>query len=183
MYAANFFLLLPGDRRRRLLDACRKVSWSLFLEWRHNLHAGDVFRRVVTAWMENAARRRARRRWYVAFQNDSLLARLRIGDWNRRHQSLRVRHQWLAIQIVGGRQLNHLAEVHHGHPISNVLDDRKVVGDEHVGEIVLSLEILEQVDHLRLHGHVQSGDGLVTDDKLRLDRQGTRDPDALSLAA
>src|SRR2546423_1292627 len=183
MYAANLFLLLPANRRRRLLDACREVTWSFFLERRYNLHTRDVLRRVVTARMENAPRWWTGRRRYVALQNDALLPRLGIGDWNRRHQSLRVWHQRLAIQIVGCRQLNDLAEGHHRHTIGDVLDDREGVGDEHVGEIMLSLQVLEQVYHLRLHRHIQRGDGLVTDDESRLDRQCARDANALALAA
>ena len=47
----------------------------------------------------------------------------------------------------------------------------------------LALKILEQVDDLRLHAHVQRTHRFVTDDEARLDRQGPRDADALPLAA
>ena len=57
------------------------------------------------------------------------------------------------------------------------------MGDEEVGEPELCLEVLEQVDDLRLDGHVQRRDGLVRDDELRAHRERARDADALALTA
>ncbi len=64
-----------------------------------------------------------------------------------------------------------------------MLDDGQVVGDEQVGQSQLSLEVVEQVDHLGLDRHVESRDRLVADDELRLHRQGTGDADPLPLTA
>lgn len=58
---------------------------------------------------------------------------------------------------------------------------RQVVRDEDVGDPQLLLQLVEQVQHLRLHGEVQRGDRLVTDDHVGVQRQGTGDPDALAL--
>ncbi len=55
--------------------------------------------------------------------------------------------------------------------------------DEHVGERELVLEVLEQVDDLRLDRDVERGDGLVGDDQLRAERQRPGDPDPLPLPA
>ena len=52
MYATSFFLLLPADTRRRLLDAVNEVPGRFFLERRDDLHAGDVLRRMMAARME-----------------------------------------------------------------------------------------------------------------------------------
>ena len=41
----------------------------------------------------------------------------------------------------------------------------------------------KKVDDLGLHGDVERGDGLVADDHLRVQRQPTRNPDALALTA
>ena len=46
----------------------------------------------------------------------------------------------------------------------------------------LVLQILEQVEHLRLHRDVQGGDGFVTHDELGIDGQRPGDADALPLA-
>src|SRR3546814_3757206 len=76
-----------------------------------------------------------------------------------------------------------LAEVHHGHAVGDVAHHREVVGDEHVGEVELGLELLQQVHDAGLDRHVESRDGLVEDDQLRLQGQGPGDADALALAA
>ena len=67
--------------------------------------------------------------------------------------------------------------------VRDVPDDGQVVGDEHVGEAELVLQVLEQVDDLGLDRHVERGDRLVADDQLRPQRDGAGDADALALAA
>ena len=62
-------------------------------------------------------------------------------------------------------------------------DDAEVVGDEQVGEVELVLEVLEQVDDLRLDRDVERRHRLVGDDQLRLQGERPGDPDALALAA
>src|SRR6267378_560769 len=111
MYATNLLLLLPADDRRRLLDAGGEVSGRLFLQRRNYRCASGVPGRMVAARMEDASRRRIRGRRDVTLENDSLLTRLGIRDRNGGQQRLRVGHQRLAIEIVGARQLDHLAEV------------------------------------------------------------------------
>ena len=61
--------------------------------------------------------------------------------------------------------------------------DAEVVGDEEVGEPEVVLQVVEQVDDLRLDRDVERGHRLVGDDQLRLQRQRARDADALALAA
>ena len=72
--------------------------------------------------------------------------------------------------------------MHDRDPVGDVADDADVVGDEDVGEAELVLQVLEQVDDLRLDRDVEGGDRLVGDDQLRLYRQGPRDADPLALA-
>ena len=45
------------------------------------------------------------------------------------------------------------------------------------------LEVFEQIQHLRLHGDVERGDGFVGDQDFRIERQRAGDADALPLAA
>src|SRR4029453_1944421 len=54
---------------------------------------------------------------------------------------------------------------------------------EKVGQRELVLELLQQVDDLRLNGDVERRDGLVGDDEVRIDRQCAGDPDPLALPA
>ena len=86
-------------------------------------------------------------------------------------------------ELVGRCDLDDPAEVHHRDAIRDVADDREIVGDEHVGEVELALQLDQQVQHLRLDRDVERGDRLVRDDELRLQHEGPREPDALPLAA
>ena len=45
------------------------------------------------------------------------------------------------------------------------------------------LQVLQQIDDLRLHGDVERGDRLVEHEELRIRRQRARDADALPLPA
>ena len=89
----------------------------------------------------------------------------------------------LCVELLGGRELHHLAEVHDRDPVGDVAHDAEVVGDEHVAQPELVLQLVEQVDHLRLDRDVERRDRLVEQDQLRVDRERARDPDALALAA
>jgi len=64
-----------------------------------------------------------------------------------------------------------------------VADDVQVVRDEDVGEAEVALQVLEQVQDLRLNRDVECRDRLVADDQLRVDRERARDTDPLALAA
>ena len=61
--------------------------------------------------------------------------------------------------------------------------DREVVGDEQVRELELVLQLLEQIDDLRLNRDVERRHGLIRDDEVRVERERPRKADALSLAA
>ncbi len=62
-------------------------------------------------------------------------------------------------------------------------DHAQIVGDEQVRQAELLLEVLEEVENLRLHAHVERRDGLVADDEVGVDRERAGDADALALAA
>ena len=62
-------------------------------------------------------------------------------------------------------------------------DDAEVVRDEQVGQAGLGLDVGEQLEHLRLHGHVEGAGRLVADEQLGLGREGPGDADALALTA
>ena len=80
-------------------------------------------------------------------------------------------------------QLHDIALVDDGDAVRNVPHDREVVGDEQVGDAALLLQMAQQVEHLGADGHIQSRDGLVGNDELRLHDQGAGNADALALAA
>ena len=104
-------------------------------------------------------------------------------DRDRIEERVRVGVCRSRVQVIARSHLAELPQVHDGHAVAHVLDDGEVVGDEDQRQIEALLEIVEQVDHLRLHGHVQGRYRLVADDDARLQGEGAGHSDALPLTA
>ena len=125
--------------------------------------------RVAAARVEAAAARRVDRARHVALEHDPLaLRRSRIGDRHRREQRLGVRVDRPLVELLGRRELDDLAEVHHRDAVGDVAHDAEVVRDEDVGQRELVLQVVEQVHDLRLDRDVERRDGLVGDDQPRV---------------
>ena len=106
-----------------------------------------------------------------------------LGHGDRRQQRLRVRMARLREQRALVGELDDPAEVHHGDPRRDELDDREIVRDEDVGQPEPLLQVAQQVHDLRLDRDVERGHRLVADDEARLDGERAGDADALPLAA
>ena len=91
--------------------------------------------------------------------------------------------QRVLVELVGGRKLDDLAQIHHRDAVADVAHDREVVGDEQVGQPEVRLEVFEQVDDLRLDRHVERRDGLIGHDEGGLHGERAGDADPLPLAA
>ena len=136
-----------------------------------------------TTRMEAAGGRRVERARDVPHEHD-LLARAperRIGDRHRREQGAAVRMLRRRVQLLLGAGLHRLAEIHDHDAVRDVPDDVQVVRDEDVREVEIALEVLEQVQDLRLHRDVERRDRLVADDQLRVDGESAGDADPLPL--
>ena len=135
--------------------------------------------------VETAAARRIDRARRIAGEDDALavLLHIRIRNRNCGEQGLRVRVVRLGVQALPIGELDHLAEVHDGHAVGDVLHDGQVVGDEQISGSVLLLQVLQQVQDLSLDGNVQGGNRLVADDELRAQDERASDADALTLTA
>src|SRR5215203_1841489 len=146
---------------------------------------GAVVLRPRTAVVEVAPAGRVRGRWHVSSDDHALALALLlgVGDRDGREQRGGVGVARLAVERRPVGDLHDLAEIHHGHPVRDVLDYGEVVGYEDVGEVELLLEVLQQVDDLSLDRDVQCRDGLVADDQARVERDGPGHPDPLALAA
>ena len=57
------------------------------------------------------------------------------------------------------------------------------MGDEQITQSPFGLQVVEQAQHLILHKHIQRGHGLIADDHVRIEGHGSRNGDALTLAA
>jgi hypothetical protein len=76
-----------------------------------------------------------------------------------------------------------VTEIHDGDAVAEMFDHGQVMGDEEVGQAALFLEVLQEVDHLRLHRDIERADRFVTDDESGFHREGTGNANALALAA
>ena len=85
--------------------------------------------------------------------------------------------------LVARAHLDDLAEIHDGDAVGDVFDHRHVVRDEEIGDAELALQFLEQLQHARLHRHVERRHAFVGDDQLWPQGQRPGDADALALAA
>ena len=140
----------------------------------------------LAAGAEPAARRRVDRARHVALEADALATTahrrlLHVG--HRGEQCLGVGVVRAAVDRLAVTDLHDLAEVHHGDLGAEVTHDGQVVGDEEERHVELALDVLEQVDDLRLDRDVERRDRLVRDEHLRVQRQRAGDADALALAA
>ena len=91
--------------------------------------------------------------------------------------------QRVVVELLGGGDLHDPAEVHHGDPVRDVPYDGEVVRDEEIRQVELVLQLLEQVDDLRLNRDVERRHGLVRDDEVRIQSDRPREPDPLALTS
>ncbi len=87
---------------------------------------------------------------------------------HRGEQHPRVRMLRRREQTARRRELDDASQVHHADAVGDVVNDGEVVRDEQIGEAELALQAAHQVQHLRLHRHVERGGRLVADEKRRL---------------
>ena len=76
-----------------------------------------------------------------------------------------------------------LALLHHDHVVGDAAHDVEVVGDEQHRHADLRLQVLEQLQDLRLHGDVERGRRLVGDQQVGPVGERHGDHHALALAA
>jgi hypothetical protein len=86
-------------------------------------------------------------------------------------------------KIIAVGEFHHLAEVHHRHTVRDMLDHAQVVRDEQIGETEFLLQVFQNIQHLRLDGHIQRRDRLIANNKLGTQRQRARNTDTLTLTA
>ncbi len=95
-----------------------------------------------------------------------------IGNRQRGDEPLGVGTPRVLQHVLSPARLQHLAAVEHTDTMRQHIHYRKVIGDEEAGEAKLLLQILEEREHLRLHGNVQGRSGLVGDKQLRVEYRG-----------
>lgn len=135
-----------------------------------------------TTRMEVAAWRRVEWAWnFTGNRGETLFPGFDARDLGE--QRARVRVIGAAEDFFGRSGFDNAAQIHDQHSVGEMLDDAKVVTDEQISQIKLAPEIHEQVQNLGLDRYVESGDGLITNKKIRLHGERPCDADALPLTA
>ena len=75
--------------------------------------------------------------------------------------------------FLGGPDLDDFPGIHHGDPVRDAGDHAQIVRNQHDADAGLALDITQQVEHLRLYGHIQRRSGFVGEEDVRV--QGQRD--------
>ena len=81
---------------------------------------------------------------------DLLAAHGEIRNRNGGEKLFRVGVSGIGKQLLVGRSLHALAQVHDGDVGGDVLDHGEVVGDEHIGQTQFLLQLHQQIENLRL---------------------------------
>ena len=110
-----------------------------------------------------------------------LALQIRVG--HGREQAQRVGMERIREQHFARRDLDDAAAAHHGDLVGDVVDDGEIVRNEEVREPELGLQVLQQVQDLRLDRDVERGYGLVAEHEIGLERERAGDADALALPA
>ena len=79
--------------------------------------------------------------------------------------------------------LDNLAALHHRDIVCELANDVEIMGDEQHRHVVAMLQILQQVEDLRLHGDIERRRRLVGDEEIGPVGERHRDHHALTLAA
>ena len=111
------------------------------------------------------------------------LAGLHVEARHRPHQGLQIRVARVAEDLLPRARLHHAPAIHHHHFVGHVGDDAEIVGDEHQRHARLGLQLLHEVEDLRLRGHVERRRRLVGDEQRRLGDERHGDHGALAEAA
>ena len=104
---------------------------------------------------------------------------MHFRDGIQQHPGVRVARRGKQSLLAG--QLHQPPKVHHAHVIADMAHHCQVVADKQIGQAALFLQVFHDVEHLRLHTHVQCTGGLVTDQKLGIRSQGAGNRNALAL--
>ena len=104
---------------------------------------------------------------------------LRLGG----EQRLRVGCAGVGEHLGHRARLDDAALLHHDHVVGDAPHDVEIVGDEQERHAELRLQVLEQLQDLRLNGDVERGGRLVGDEKVGTVGERHGDHHALALAA
>src|SRR6202041_3134584 len=98
-------------------------------------------------------------------------------------QRPRIRVARLGEDFVATGDFDDPAQVHNRHALADVFDHPQIVRNEEIRQMKIVLQVLQQVDYLRLDRNVEGRDRFVEHQEARLDGERSRNADTLALAA
>jgi len=114
----------------------------------------------------------ARRRiqWAGNFTFQGYQSHRVIGIRSRysRKQRFGIGMAWMIEKLRCRSNFHQPTQIHNSHLVGNMLDHAQIMGNEQIGEIELTLQVIEQVQNFRLDGYIQSRNGFIAHDKLRV---------------
>src|SRR5713226_4631095 len=96
---------------------------------------------MAAGWRPKGAR-------YLAAQSEALPLYFGIRNRDRRQQRFSIGVQRRGIKLAGRRGLDDPPEIHDGHALADMLDDRQIVGNEQISEPEFLLQVFQEVDDL-----------------------------------
>ena len=121
-----------------------------------------LFCGIRTPWSETAPWSRIDRARDLTCDGDSLpVSPGEINRGNRVQKCPGVRMHMIMEELCGLRIFHNLPHVHDHDLIAYVFHNSQIMGDEHVRQAVLILQIHQKVQYLCLDGDIQGGDRLV----------------------
>src|SRR5579864_2978782 len=118
--------------------------------------------------------------WRQALDGEQAMSPAGVDSRHRAEQRPGIGMLRAFEDLLGGSLLDDLARVHDEHALAQAGDDSEVVGDENDRRTGLLVEVAQQLEDLRLHGHVECGRGLVGDQQVGLVREAHGDHGALT---
>ena len=85
--------------------------------------------------------------------------------------------------LFRGTEFDEIAGTHHRNVGGDLRDHRQAVRNEYIGQPEFLLQFLQKQQNLRADRNVQRGNGFIGHNQFGPQDEGTRDPDALALAA
>ena len=100
----------------------------------------------------------------------------------RRNERLGIGMSGCCQDLPGRCDFHQSTQIHHTDVIADVLHDRQIVRNEQQCDVPLALQANDEIQYLRLDGYIERRYGLISNQKLRIQRQRPGNADALALA-
>ena len=110
-------------------------------------------------------------------------AQARFGRQDAGQQSLRIGMARCLEQIGCLIALDHTPQIHHHHLARHMFHNSQIMADKHIGQFEVAAQLIQQIENLRLHRHIQRRCRLVANHNARFQNQRAGNGHTLALPA